>query len=122
MPALAELHAWLLATQRAVAAGSGTSKAIEHVLKRWPALELYAGSGALPINNPVANAVRPIAFDKKNWLFRGSTGGGAIAPLPFGAWSPPLSSTGRSGVLVGECTRTSPDMLQQPDRCSAAAP
>jgi transposase len=49
MPALAELRVWLLATQRTVAAGSGTAKAVDHALKRWPALERYAGSGKLPI-------------------------------------------------------------------------
>lgn len=34
VPALAELHAWLLAIQPSVAAGSGTTKAIDHALKR----------------------------------------------------------------------------------------
>lgn len=73
MPALASLHDWLLDTQRGVAAGSGTAKAIEHALKRWPALQRYASSGSLPIdNNPVENAIRPIAIGKKNWLFAGS--------------------------------------------------
>lgn len=72
-PALAELHAWLLSTQRAVVTGSGTGKAIEHALKRWPALMRYADSGALPIdNNAVEKAIRPIAIGKKNWLFAGS--------------------------------------------------
>lgn len=79
-PALAELHAWLVANQRTVAAGSGTAKAIAHALKRWPALELYAGSGSLPIdNNPVENAIRPIAIGKKNWLFAGSERAGRRA-------------------------------------------
>jgi transposase len=65
LPALAELHAWLLVSQRSVAAGSGTAKAIDHALKRWPALQRYAGSGSLPIdNNPVENAIRPIAIGK----------------------------------------------------------
>ena len=80
MPALAELHAWLLATQRAVAAGSGTGKAVDHALKRWPALERYASSGTLPIdNNPVENTIRPIAIGKKNWLFAGSERAGKRA-------------------------------------------
>lgn len=39
MPALVELHAWLLTTQRALAAGNGTAKAVEDALKSWPALE-----------------------------------------------------------------------------------
>jgi transposase len=80
VPALDELHAWLLATQRTVAVGSGTGKAIEHALKRWPALVRYASSGTLPIdNNPVENAIRPIAIGKKNWLFAGSERAGRRA-------------------------------------------
>jgi transposase len=39
LPVLAELHAWLLASQRTVAAGSGMAKATDHALKRWPALQ-----------------------------------------------------------------------------------
>jgi transposase len=79
-PALAELHAWLLASQRSVAVGSGTAKAIDHALKRWPALQRYASSGSLPIdNNPVENAIRPIAIGKKNWLFAGSERAGRRA-------------------------------------------
>jgi transposase len=80
VPALAELHAWLLVSQRSVAVGSGTAKAIEHALKRWPALQRYASSGSLPIdNNPVENAIRPIAIGKKNWLFAGSERAGRRA-------------------------------------------
>jgi transposase len=80
VPALASMHAWLLANQRTVAVGSGTAKAIEHALKRWPALQRYASSGSLPIdNNPVENAIRPIAIGKKNWLFAGSERAGRRA-------------------------------------------
>jgi transposase len=80
MPALANLHAWLLATQSTVAAGSTTAKAVDHALKRWPALQRYASSGSLPIdNNPVENAIRPIAIGKKNWLFTGSERAGRRA-------------------------------------------
>lgn len=80
VPALAQLHVWLLATQRTVATGSGTGKAIEHVLKRWIALVRYADSGILPIdNNPVENAIRPIAIGKKNGLFAGSERAGRRA-------------------------------------------
>lgn len=80
LPALAELHDWLLASQRTAATGSGTAKAIDHALKRWPALQRYAGSGSLPIdNNPVENAIRPIAIGKKNWLFAGSERAGRRA-------------------------------------------
>lgn len=52
----------------------------EATLKRWPALQRYAESGTLPIdNNPVENAIRPIAIGKKNWLFAGSERAGRRA-------------------------------------------
>jgi len=79
-PALTELHTWLLATQATSAVGSATAKAIAHALKRWPALVRYVDSGTLPIdNNPIENAIRPIAIGKKNWLFTGSERAGKRA-------------------------------------------
>lgn len=79
-PILDALHAWLLATRITVADGSGLAKAINYSLKRWPALTRYANSGDLPIdNNPVENAIRPIAIGKKNWLFCGSERAGKRA-------------------------------------------
>jgi transposase len=79
-PILAALHTWLLATRITVADGSGLAKAIDYSLKRWPALARYANSGDLPIdNNPVENAIRPIAIGKKNWLFCGSERAGKRA-------------------------------------------
>jgi hypothetical protein len=80
VPVVAEMHAWLLASKKSVAAGSATAKAIDHALKRWPAPERYAGSGSLPVdNNPIENAIRPIAIGKKNWLFAGSERAGRRA-------------------------------------------
>ena len=79
-PTLDELHAWLMTTRNTVAEGSGTAKAIDHAIKRWPALLRYIESGTLPIdNNPVGNAIRPICLGKKNWLFVGSERAGERA-------------------------------------------
>jgi transposase len=39
----------------------------------FSALKCYADNGQRPINNnPVENAIRPIAIGRKNWLFAGS--------------------------------------------------
>jgi transposase len=63
-----------------VADGSGTAKALDHALKRWPALVRYIDSGTYPIdNNAVENTIRPIAIGKKNWLFTGSERAGRRA-------------------------------------------
>jgi transposase len=79
-PRLAALREWLIATRRSVAEGSGTAKALDYSLKRWPALSRYATAGDLPIdNNPLENDIRPIALGKKNWLFTGSERAGKRA-------------------------------------------
>ena len=63
-----------------MADGGGLARAIDYSLKRWPALIRYAESGVLPIdNNPIENAIRPIAIGKKNWLFAGSERAGKRA-------------------------------------------
>ena len=74
------MYDWLLQTRVSVANGGGTAKAIDFSLKRWVALSRYADDGRLPIdNNPVENAIRPIAVGKKNWLFTGSERAGKRA-------------------------------------------
>jgi transposase len=79
-PLLNECFEWLFATRRKTADGSALAKAIDYSLKHWPALIRYADSGDLPIdNNPVENAIRPIAIGKKNWLFAGSERAGKRA-------------------------------------------
>ena len=79
-PILDALHIWLLSTRTTVADGSALARAIDYSLRRWPALVRYANSGDLPIdNNPVENAIRPIAIGKKNWLFAGSERAGKRA-------------------------------------------
>ncbi|HQS03779.1 MAG TPA: transposase, partial [Halothiobacillus sp.] len=63
-----------------IANNGALAKAIDYTLKRWPALIRYAQTGHLPIdNNPVENAIRPIAIGKKNWLFAGSERAGKRA-------------------------------------------
>lgn len=79
-PELTAMYDWLTKLQPTVANGGGLAKAINYSLKRWPALIRYAASGDLPIdNNPVENAIRPIALGKKNWLFAGSERAGKRA-------------------------------------------
>jgi len=80
LPALQSLHDWLLQTRAQTANGGGSAKALDYTLKRWHSLTRYARSGHLPIdNNPVENAIRPIAIGRKNWLFTGSERAGQRA-------------------------------------------
>lgn len=80
IPLLQSLHDWLTHLRPGVANGGALAKAIDYTLRRWPALVRYAASGELPIdNNPVENAIRPIALGKKNWLFTGTERAGKRA-------------------------------------------
>lgn len=80
VPRLAALHLWLQGTRARIADGSSLGKALDYSLNRWPALSRYALRGDLPIdNNPIENAIRPIALGKKNWLFTGSEAAGRRA-------------------------------------------
>jgi len=80
LPELAALRDWLVQTRAQTANGGGSAKALDYTLKRWASLTRYAHTGHLPIdNNPVENAIRPIAIGKKNWLFTGSERAGQRA-------------------------------------------
>jgi len=50
-----------------------TANAVDYLLRRKPAFIGYLDDGRFPIdNNPVENAIRPVALGRKKWLFIGS--------------------------------------------------
>ncbi len=76
-PRLAELKDWLESIRPKVLGASGTLAAIDYTLRRWAALTRYLDDGRYPIdNNPIENAIRPVALGRKNWLFAGSESAG----------------------------------------------
>lgn len=79
-PIVDELWRWLDGLRPKVNPGSGTAKAIDYLLRRKPAFTAFLDDGCFPIdNNPVENAIRPIALGRKNWLFAGSLEAGQRA-------------------------------------------
>lgn len=80
IPALQALHERLTQIRQTAAPGYGLAKSCDYLLRRWSSFVRYAETGHLPIdNNPVENAIRPIALGKKNWLFAGSERAGQRA-------------------------------------------
>jgi transposase len=67
---LTKLKAWLDGLQPEVMGNSGTARPLTYT----PAAQVcYSEDGRYPIdNNPIENAIRPIAIGRKNWLFAGS--------------------------------------------------
>lgn len=80
VPWLAAFKAWLDTQQANTLGNSGVRKAIDYAQRRWVALARMVEDGAWPIdNNPIENAIRPIAIGRKNWLFAGSESAGKRA-------------------------------------------
>ena len=80
VPKLDALKRWLEDLQPKVLGNTGLDKAVNYTLKRWSALARVADDGRYPIdNNPIENAIRPIAIGRKNWLFAGSETAGKRA-------------------------------------------
>jgi transposase len=73
LPILNQLRQWLKENVMEVLPKSPIGKAIAYALSRWEKLIVYVHNGQLEIdNNPVENAIRPVALGRKNYLFAGS--------------------------------------------------
>lgn len=73
VPVLSELGAWMKAEYVTTTPTSPIGKALAYSIRRWDALSRYTDDGMLEIdNNPVENAIRPVALGRKNYMFAGS--------------------------------------------------
>jgi len=73
LPILESLGSWMKQAYTQVLPRSVIGKALGYSIERWDALCLYTTDGKLNIdNNPVENAIRPVAIGGKNYLFAGS--------------------------------------------------
>lgn len=76
-PLVAELKTWLQAQRTTVSAKSEIGKAIDYMLKRWPAFARFLDDGRICLsNNAAERALRGIAVGRRNWTFAGSDEGG----------------------------------------------
>lgn len=79
-PLIADLEGWLRAQRAAVSAKSEIGKAIDYLLKRWPAFARFLDDGRVCLsNNAAERALRGIAVGRRNWTFAGSDEGGRRA-------------------------------------------
>jgi hypothetical protein len=60
--------------------GHDLAKAIQYMLKRWPAFTLFLDDGRVCMsNNAAERGLRGVALGRKSWLFCGSDRGGRRA-------------------------------------------
>jgi transposase len=79
-PLIESLYQWLQQLRPKINNNSSTAKAIDYLIRRKKSFQRYLENGLYPIdNNPIENAIRPIAIGRKNWLFAGSEKAGMRA-------------------------------------------
>lgn len=83
-PLVADLEARLRADRARLSSKSDTARAIDYMLKHWPAFARFLDDGRLCLsNNAAERAVRGIALGRKNWTFAGSDAGGRRAATMY---------------------------------------
>ena len=83
-PLVAELEAWMRAERARLSRHADVAKAIDYMLKRWPAFTRFLDDGRICLtNNAAERALRGIALGRKAWLFAGSDRGGERAAAMY---------------------------------------
>ena len=83
-PLVEDLHAYLREQVVRLSRGHDLVKAINYILKRWPAFTLFLDDGRVCLsNNAAERGLRGIALGRKSWLFCGSDRGGDRAAAMY---------------------------------------
>lgn len=83
-PLVDDLHAWVVTQRAKLARGNDLAKAMDYMLKRWPAFTRFLDDGQICLsNNAAERALRGIALGRKSWLFAGSDRGGQRAAAMY---------------------------------------
>ncbi len=76
-PLVGELEAWLRCERGRLSRHNDVAKAMDYLLKRWPAFTRFLDDGKICLtNNAAERALRCIALGRRSWLFAGSDRGG----------------------------------------------
>jgi transposase len=83
-PLVADLERWLREQRPRLSRGNDLAKAMDYILKRWPAFTRFLDDGRICLsNNAAERALRGIALGRKSWLFAGSDRGGQRAAAMY---------------------------------------
>ncbi len=79
-PRVADLEAWMRRERAGLSRHNAVAKAMDYMLKRWPAFTRFLDDGRICLTNNAAERVlRGIAVGRRSWLFAGSDRGGERA-------------------------------------------
>lgn len=83
-PLMDDLHGWLQAQLAKLSRNHDLAKAINYMLRRWPAFMLFLDDGRVCLsNNAAERALRCVPLGRKAWLFCGSDRGGDRAAVLY---------------------------------------
>ena len=83
-PLIADLQSWMQTERPKLSRGSDLAKAMDYMLKRWPAFTRFLDDGRVCLsNNAAERGLRGIALGRKSWLFAGSDRGGQRAAAMY---------------------------------------
>jgi len=83
-PLVDELEARMRAERPKLSRGNDLAKAMDYMLKRWPAFTRFLHDGRVCLsNNAAERGLRGIALGRKSWLFAGSDRGGMRAAAMY---------------------------------------
>jgi transposase len=83
-PRVAALEQWMRTERGRLSRHAEVAKAMDYMLKRWPAFTRFLDDGRLCLtNNAAERALRGIALGRKAWLFAGSDRGGERAAAMY---------------------------------------
>ena len=75
---------WIRAERAKLSRHAEVAKAMDYMLKRWPAFKRFLDDGRICLsNNAAERALRGIALGRKAWLFAGSERGGERAAIIY---------------------------------------
>ena len=84
VPLMTELHTWLTEQLAKLSRNHDLAKAINYMLRRWPAFTRFLDHGRVCLtNNAAERALRGVALGRKSWLFCGSDRGGQRASVMY---------------------------------------
>ncbi len=83
-PLMDDLHNWLQTQLAKLSRNHDLAKAINYMLRRWPAFTLFLDDGRVCLsNNAAERALRCVPLGRKAWLFCGSDRGGDRAAFLY---------------------------------------
>jgi transposase len=81
---VADLEVWLREQRAKLSRGNDLAKAMDYLLKRWPAFTRFLEDGRICLsNNAAERAMRGVALGRRSWLFAGSDRGGQRAAAVY---------------------------------------